>query len=53
MEYLKVKSKQLKKYGKIIDKTLYLKEGIYTMNSPNLVNNELIIKTTYSKKLDG
>lgn len=50
-EYLKVKPSRLKKYGKVVDKTLYLKPGIHCMNRLYVGENELFLKVNNSIKM--
>ena len=34
MNYIKVKGKDLKKHGKMVNGVLYIKEGVYCINTP-------------------
>lgn len=42
-EYIKVKSKNLVKYGRIIDKTLYLKTGVYCLDKFTPINELYVV----------
>lgn len=53
IEYKRVKKKDLKKYGNIVNETinnkkiksLYLKSGVFVKYDPNIITNELFIRT--------
>ena len=46
MNYIKVRSKDLKKHGKLIGKELHLNEGVYCINSPEVDIESITYKKT-------